>query len=157
MSEATRCVAIQEAVKVRIAGGVFDPAAIVIAAGIFDDFINGTKTTAAAETKPAAEKAAKPTPVKTPVKAKPSAEDTAATQIQQRPAEDDESDPVVPAITKESVTAAITALIQAGARDRAVALLGEYNANSVGKLKESDYATVLSKAEAIAEEVALAS
>ena len=154
MSEATKVIALQEAVKTRNAGGVYDPDAILLAAAKFDAFISGTAAPASEKTPPPAkvEKAA------APAKAKAAAEDVAAAAIANAADEGDEpGDPVVAPITKEAIAEAITGLIQAGARDRAVALLNKYGAASVGKLAAKDYASVMSEIEVISEEVALAS
>lgn len=163
MSEATKVIALQEAVKTRNAGGVYDPDAILLAAAKFDAFISGTAAPASEKTPPPAkvEKAAAPAKAEkaaAPAKAKAAAEDVAAAAIANAADEGDEpGDPVVAPITKEAIAEAITGLIQAGARDRAVALLNKYGAASVGKLAAKDYASVMSEIEVISEEVALAS
>lgn len=54
-----------------------------------------------------------------------------------------------PAITAEDIRAKVSELIKAGKRAEAKALLSEFGADTVAKLKQADYAEFMAKAEEV--------
>lgn len=149
MAQATRAVALQEAVKAAGAGkSVTD---ILAAAEKFYTFIEAdAKAPATSNTpdkEPAAKKATPPAPPKkdAPAKAAPpkaapaKTEEEVVAEATETEAEET-TEAAAPAATSKDCATVISTLIKAGAREKAVALLAEFGADTLSKVKPSDYA-----------------
>ncbi len=156
MSEATRAIALTEAVKTVGAEG--DAAKILAVAAQFHTFLQSdakpnastslapvhaeppknatTKTAAPAAAKPAA---AKPAPAKKAPPAK-TEEQLAAEALAAAEAEQNAADAAGDAgANKEAVGAVVAALLAAGQRNEAINLLKKFGASSVSGVKAEDY------------------
>ena len=150
MSEATRAIALSEAVKaLNSNGGKFTVTDYVNAAGLFHTFLQsdtmgaqgalapseaaqGLKTEKSKATKKAAE--VKTGPVVTEEQL---AEE--ATHVEDAP-EDDGGEAIAEEVTEQQVKEVVTQLIQAQRRDDAVKLLAQFKAKSVSQVKPEDWA-----------------
>jgi hypothetical protein len=158
MSQATRCVALQNAVAIAAHTKTSDVAAVLAIAEQMHTFLNSDEVqqivpagTPAAAPKPAAPApvAAPKNPVGRPPKAKPAkteeqlvAEATAAAAAE---AEADDS----PVATKEDAGKALNALLSANLRAQAVALLKKFGAASLSLIPADKYGEFVAEANAL--------
>jgi hypothetical protein len=146
MSESTRSIALHCAIQ--LVGPAKAPTTVVEAAEAFNTFLTadaanqaGLGAVGASAPKPAAAKpavAAKPKPAATPAAPAQSEEEIVEAAVTKAQA-------VAEGPTREEVGAIVTSLLQAGKRDDAVALLGEFKAKSVSGVKETDFAAFVAK------------
>lgn len=158
MTEFTRTIALQEAVKV---AGMHietqgDAAAVLKIAEQFHEFVKFDASTPPQASAPGKEPAVvKATPPAAPKKAAPAAAPAKAAP-KAAPAKTEEevvdeatatdADEAAPAATQKDCADAIAKLIKAGARDAAVGLLGEYGATKLSEVKPASYAAFVAKA-----------
>lgn len=139
MSEATRAIALQEAVK---RFGDATATEILATANLFNAFLESSDTTKAIApaTKAVAPKAVRPAkPVKT--------EEQLAQEAAAAEAAADTADESAP--TREAVGLAVESMLKANKRTEAVALLKKFGAASVSALPLDKYIEFLEAAEAI--------
>lgn len=140
MSESTRAIALHSAIQ--LVGPGKAPTTVVDAAEAFNTFLNADAAGQVSPAqKPAAAKpaaAAKPKPAATPAAPAQSEEEIVEAAVTKAQA-------VAEGPTREEVGAIVTSLLQAGKRDDAVALLGEFKAKSVSGVKEADFAAFVAK------------
>jgi hypothetical protein len=149
MSEATRAIALTEAVKIGIDKG-FSVADTIMAAGKLAAFLEADATVAFAATPTAAPAAAEPKKLGRPAKGeKPAAPAKAAAPAPApEPEPEPEADaPAADAVTAQHVKEKITALVAANLRAQAQALLGNFGATSFSTLKAEDYAGFVNRAD----------
>jgi hypothetical protein len=141
MSDATRAVALTQAVTLAVAAGLGAAETVEIAES-FNTFMNGDRPAAPASTGGAVAPAA--TPTKTPPKpaAKPAADKPAA-----KPADDSAKKAAADKLEaqKTRVGAIVSQLLEADRRAEAVALLKKFGATSVSGVKAKDYTTFITE------------
>jgi len=160
MSDATRAVAISEAIKLASFGEDRSPESVLAVAKQFDDFLNAvSETTPAKVSTPGKEPAKKPA-----VAAKPAGKKAAAKteeQLAEEVATPDEEtgDPETPAepdvvikFDKDGVQASIAKMLEANKRKEAIALLKKFGAASAGGVKPKDFKAFITEALKIAGE-----
>jgi len=161
MSDATRAVAISEAIKLAGFGDDRSVETVLATAKQFDDFLNATgETTPAKVSTPGKEPAKKPA-----VAAKPAGKKTPAKTEEQlaeevaTPDEEAEGEPETPAepdvvikFDKDGVQASVAKMLEANKRKEAIALLKKFGAASAGGVKAKDFKAFITEALKIAGE-----
>jgi hypothetical protein len=163
MSEATRSIALAEAVKFDAPHQGSDATRIVAIATIFNAFIEGADVSVAEAAIPTVETvkpvAAKPKTVTAPKKPAISEEELvaksiariAATEAAQEAEEEAAKDAADKAesVSRDAVALAVESMLKANKRKEAVALLKKFGATSVSTVKAADYAAFIEESEAV--------
>ena len=159
MSEATRAIALGEAVKIVLAGKLPTAETVIAVAESFHTFITSDARGPGVASAPTAEPAprttagqdAKPAGTAKPAALPRSSSPAPKTNSGKSP-EDKAADAVLNENTadqKKAVSKAISGLIASNLREEAIALLGKHGAVSVSALKVENYAEVIADAEAL--------
>lgn len=145
MSQATRAIALDQAVKYGLAQKFNDVGAILDVAACFDTFLDPAVADAATP----ATKTATPAPAETVKPATKAVTATKAANTGKKPAA--AATEPEPAFTKQQVIDAIDGLLKTGKKAETIALLKKYGAKSASSVKEEDYEAFLNGASKIAE------